>query len=38
MASESTTKTMGAKGTLAYSTREQVSKKKYGNIDWSTDR
>ncbi|MDP7266185.1 MAG: protein kinase, partial [Candidatus Thermoplasmatota archaeon] len=37
MASESTTKTVGAKGTLAYSAPEQISKKKYGSVDWSTD-
>ena len=37
MASESTEKTMGTKGTLVYSAPEQVSPKKYGEVDWSTD-
>ena len=37
MASESTTKTLGAKGTLCYSSPEQISKKKYGAVDWQTD-
>ena len=37
MASESATKTVGAKGTLAYSAPEQVSRKKFGVVDWSTD-
>ena len=37
MASESATKTVGAKGTLAYSAPEQVSRKKFGEVDWSTD-
>jgi len=37
MAAESATKTVGAKGTLAYSAPEQISKKKYGRVDWSTD-
>ena len=37
MAAESATKTVGAKGTLAYSAPEQISKKKYGQVDWSTD-
>ena len=37
MASESATKTVGTKGTLAYSAPEQISKKKYGQVDWSTD-
>jgi len=37
MASESATKTVGAKGTLAYSAPEQVSRKKFGKVDWSTD-
>ena len=30
-------KTVGPKGTLAYSAPEQVSEEKYGKIDWSTD-
>ena len=37
MASESATKTVGTKGTLLYSAPEQISKKKFGKIDWSTD-
>ena len=37
MASESLTRTVGTKGTLAYSSPEQISKEKYGNVDWSTD-
>jgi serine/threonine-protein kinase len=37
MAAESASKTVGTKGTLAYSAPEQISRKKYGQIDWSTD-
>ena len=37
MASESVSKTIGGKGTLAYSSPEQVSKDKFGEVDWSTD-
>jgi len=37
MASEGLSKTIGAKGTLAYGSPEQISKKKYGDIDWQTD-
>ena len=37
MASESTSKTIGTKGTLAYSAPEQVSREKYGQVDWTTD-
>jgi serine/threonine-protein kinase len=37
MASDSASKTVGAKGTLAYSAPEQISRKKYGMVDWSTD-
>lgn len=37
MAAESATKTVGAKGTLAYSAPEQISRKKFGKVDWSTD-
>jgi len=37
MASESTTRTMGTKGTLSYSSPEQISKKKFGAVDWQTD-
>ena len=37
MASESATKTMGTKGTLLYSAPEQISKKRFGPVDWSTD-
>ena len=37
MASESAKKTMGTKGTLLYSAPEQISKKKYGAVDWQTD-
>jgi len=37
MASESATKTVGTKGTLLYSAPEQISKKKFGKVDWSTD-
>ena len=37
MASEGLSKTIGAKGTLAYGSPEQISKKKFGNIDWQTD-
>ena len=37
MASEGVSKTSGNKGTLKYSAPEQISKKKYGKIDWQTD-
>lgn len=37
MASESARKTRGTKGTLLYSAPEQISKKEYGGVDWSTD-
>ncbi len=37
MASESITESSGHKGTLAYSAPEQISPKKYGKVDWSTD-
>ncbi len=37
MASESVSKSIGTKGTFAYAAPEQFSKKKYGEIDWSTD-
>jgi len=37
MASESVSKTIGGKGTLAYSSPEQVSKEQFGDMDWSTD-
>ena len=37
MASEGATKSMGAKGTLLYSAPEQISKKKFGEVDWTTD-
>ena len=37
MASEGATKTIGTKGTLLYSAPEQISKKKFGKVDWSTD-
>ena len=37
MASASTTKTVGTKGTLAYSSPEQVAKERFGEVDWSTD-
>jgi len=37
MASEGVTQTIGTKGTLAYCAPEQISKKKFGKIDWSTD-
>jgi len=37
MASEGVEKTVGTKGTLAYGSPEQISKKKYGEIDWQTD-
>jgi len=37
MASEGATKSMGTQGTLLYSAPEQISKKKFGKVDWSTD-
>ena len=37
MASESASKTIGTKGTLIYSSPEQISQEKYGNVDWNTD-
>lgn len=37
MASEGATRSMGMKGTLLYSAPEQISKRKYGNVDWATD-
>jgi len=37
MASESGTKSIGIKGTLAYCAPEQVSKEEYGEVDWCTD-
>ena len=37
MASEGATKTVGTKGTLLYSAPEQISKKKFGDVDWRTD-
>ena len=37
MASESVSKSIGTKGTFAYAAPEQFSKKKFGEIDWSTD-
>ncbi len=37
MASESVSKTVGGKGTLAYSSPEQISPENFGEIDWSTD-
>ena len=37
MVSQSATKTVGTKGTLLYSAPEQISKKKFGSVDWSTD-
>ena len=37
MASEGVEKTVGTKGTLAYGSPEQISKKKFGEIDWQTD-
>ena len=37
IASASTTRSGGTKGTLAYSSPEQISPKKYGKMDWSTD-
>jgi len=37
MASESVSKTVGGKGTLAYSSPEQISPENFGDIDWSTD-
>jgi len=37
MASEGASKSIGVKGTLSYSAPEQISKKKFGGVDWSTD-
>ena len=37
MASEGVTKTVGTKGTLAYGSPEQISRKKFGDVDWRTD-
>ncbi len=37
MASEASTRSIGTKGTLSYSAPEQISKKKYGAVDWQTD-
>ena len=37
MATESATKTTSTKGTLLYSAPEQISKKKFGVVDWTTD-
>jgi len=37
MASEGATKTIGTKGTLLYCAPEQISKKKFGKVDWATD-
>jgi len=37
MASTSSTMSSGTKGTLAYSAPEQISQKKFGKVDWSTD-
>jgi len=37
MASESVSKTIGTKGTLAYSSPEQISEKEFGEVDWQTD-
>ena len=37
MASEGASKSMGIKGTLSYSAPEQISKKRFGDVDWSTD-
>jgi len=37
MASEGVEKTVGTKGTLSYGSPEQISKKKFGEIDWQTD-
>jgi len=37
MASESVSKSLGTKGTLSYCAPEQISKRKFGNVDWSTD-
>ena len=37
MASEGVSQTIGTKGTLAYGSPEQISRKKYGEIDWQTD-
>ena len=37
MASEGVSKTGGTKGTLKHSAPEQISRKKFGKIDWQTD-
>jgi tRNA A-37 threonylcarbamoyl transferase component Bud32 len=37
MASEGSMKSIGSKGTLAYGSPEQISKKKFGEVDWQTD-
>ena len=37
MISQSMTQSVGSKGTLAYSAPEQVSKKEFGEVDWSCD-
>ncbi len=37
MGSMSTEKTMGMKGTMLYSAPEQISKAKFGQVDWTTD-
>ena len=37
MGSMSTDKTIGMKGTMLYSAPEQISKAKFGQVDWTTD-
>ena len=37
MASEGSAKSIGSKGTLAYGSPEQISRKKFGEVDWQTD-
>ena len=37
MGSMSTEKTIGMKGTMLYSAPEQISKAKFGQVDWTTD-
>ena len=37
MGSMSADKTMGMKGTMLYSAPEQISKAKFGQVDWATD-